>query len=75
MAASSKSRSSRRGDARAFSRAQVVHLGRSDTAPSKDDLRDLYVRHRPWKLPLDAIIVIAVELGVIGTVIWWLVRR
>lgn len=66
------------GEARAFSRAQVVHLGpvpEPKPAQEHDDLRDLYVRHRPWKLPLDAIVVIVVELGMIGGVVWWLFGR
>jgi hypothetical protein len=63
------------GDARAFSRGQVVHLGRSEVAQPERDLRELYTRHRPWKLPLDAILVIVIELGLIGAAIWWLFRR
>ena len=65
------------GAARAFSRAKVVHLGpKPDAKPQNghDDLRDLYVRHRPWRLPLDAILVIVMELALIVGAIWWLVH-
>jgi hypothetical protein len=63
------------GDARAFSRAPVVHLGRGEVAQPEHDLRELYSRHRPWKLPLDAILVIIGEIGLVAVALWWLFGR
>jgi hypothetical protein len=66
------------GEARAFSQAQVVHLGPAplplDDAP-RDDLRDLYLRHRPWRLPLDAILMFLLMVGLAVAGIWWLLER
>ncbi|WP_404712787.1 PilZ domain-containing protein [Sphingomonas sp. MMS24-J13] len=66
------------GEARAFSRSPVVHLGR--VAPVKqqgghDDLRELWQQHRPWKIPLDAVFVFIVELGLAAAGLWWLFGR
>ena len=65
------------GAAQAFSRAQVIHLGAApvptlpDTRGS-DDLRDLYLHYHPWRLPLDAVLVLIVEVGLFGAALWWL---
>jgi hypothetical protein len=63
------------GEARAFSRSPVVHLGRIAPVEQQgghDDLRDLWLQHRPWKIPLDAVVVLIAELGLAGAGLWWL---
>lgn len=66
------------GEAQAFSRAPVIHLGMTPVVapileePQRDDLRDLYLHYRPWRLPLDAILVLIVEVGLAGAALWWL---
>ena len=66
------------GAARAFSRSQVVHLGRIAPVEQKgghDDLRELWQQHHPWKIPLDAVVVLILELGVAGAGLWWMFGR
>ena len=66
------------GVALAFSRGSIVHLGAPPAEPrpapqagaSGDYLRDLYVQHRPWKLPLDAILFFLVIIGA-AVALWW----
>lgn len=66
------------GEARAFSRSQVVHLGRIapiNQQDGHDDLRELWQQHRPWKLPLDAVTVLIAELALAAAGLWWLFGR
>jgi hypothetical protein len=70
------------GAARAFSRGSIVHLGAQPAEPqpapqasaSADYLRDLYVQHLPWKLPLDAIIASLVIIGGLAALCWWMLH-
>jgi hypothetical protein len=59
--------------AMAFSNAPVVRLGRAYDVPAEghdDYLRDLYRRHKMWSVPLDAVAMGAVLIGIA-----WLVVR
>jgi hypothetical protein len=63
------------GAAKAFSRSEVVHLGRMVSAVEpggRDPLRELWLHHRWWKMPLDAILVFVVEAGLVGAGVWWM---
>jgi hypothetical protein len=60
-------------EAAAFSRAPVKRLGRTSVAQTNagdDYLRELYVRHRVWALPWDAVLMTAA----IGILLWALFR-
>ena len=78
------------GAARAFSHGRVVHLGARQTVQEpamagigagaggqrrRDDLRDLYVRHRAWRLPLDAILMLIAEAALVAGAVWWFTHR
>jgi hypothetical protein len=66
------------GAARAFSATQIVHLGRTSPGGSvavqdgRDPLRELWLNHRWWKIPLDAVAVFVIEVGLAGAAAWWL---
>jgi hypothetical protein len=66
------------GAAMAFSKSEVVHLGRSTVAVepgAPDPLRELWLNHRPWKVPLDAVLVFGIQAGLVGAAIWWAFGR
>jgi hypothetical protein len=63
--------------ARAFSTAPVVRLGQRTPAPrvaESADLRELYLHHRFWQMPLDAVLMGATLMSAAAYGAWWLAR-